>query len=157
MRQAVLSCFYKKRDREDITSWRPISLLNYDNKIYTKILVNKIQPTLEYITGLEQTAAIKGRTIIENLQLNRDVMSYANANKILAAMIALDQENAFHRVDWNFLLKTLQHFGYEPEIIQKIKTVYQNIKTQTKVNAHLSQTFLVKRGLRQGCQLSMIL
>ena len=157
MRQAVLSCFYKKRDREDITSWRPISLLNYDNKIYTKILVNKIQPTLEYITGLEQTAAIKGRTIIENLQLNRDVMSYANANKILAAMIALDQENAFHRVDWNFLLKTLQHFGYEPEIMQKIKTVYQNIKTQTKVNAHLSQTFLVKRGLRQGCQLSMIL
>ena len=157
MRQAVLSCFYKKRDREDITNWRPISLLNYDNKIYTKILVNKIQPTLEYITGLEQTAAIKGRTIIENLQLNRDVMSYANASKILAAMIALDQENAFHRVDWNFLLKTLQHFGYEPEIIQKIKTVYQNIKTQTKVNAHLSQTFLVKRGLRQGCQLSMIL
>ena len=120
MRQAVLSCFYKKRDREDITNWRPISLLNYDNKIYTKILVNKIQPTLEYITGLEQTATIKGRTIIENLQLNRDVMSYANANKILAAMIALNQENAFHRVEWNFLLRTLQHFGCGPEIIQKI-------------------------------------
>ena len=58
MRQAVLSCLYKKGDREDITNWRPILLLNYDNKIYTKILANKIQPTLEDIIGFKQTAAI---------------------------------------------------------------------------------------------------
>ena len=53
-------------------------------------------------------------------------MSYSKANKIQAAMIALYQEKAFDRVDWNFLFKALQHFGYRPEIIQKIKTVYQN-------------------------------
>ena len=44
-----------------------------------------------------------------------------------------------------------------PEIIQKIKKVYQNIETQFKVNEHLSQTFLEKRGLLQECPLSMIL
>ena len=132
-------------------------LLNYDNKIYAKILANKIKPTLEDIIRLEQTAAIKGRTITENLQLNRDVIFYANANKIQVAMIALDQEKAFDRVDWNILFKALQHFGYGPEIIQKVKRVYQNIETQIEVNGHLSQDFLVKRGLRQGCPLSMIL
>ena len=42
-------------------------------------------------------------------------------------------------------------------MIQKIKTVYQNIETQVKVNGHLLQAFLVKRRLRQGCPLSMIL
>ena len=72
-------------------------------------------------------------------------------------MIALDQEKAFDRVGWNFLIKVLQHFEYGPEIIQKIKTVYQNTETQIKVNGHLSQAFLVKRGLRQGCPLFMIL
>ena len=51
--------FVQKRDREDISDWCPISLLNSDNKIYSKILTNKIQPTLEDIIGLEQTAAIK--------------------------------------------------------------------------------------------------
>ena len=133
-----------------------MSLLKYDNKIYTKILANKIQLTLGDIIGPGQTAAIKGRTIIENLQLNRDLMSYVNANKIQAAVIALDQERAFDRVDWNFLFKSPQHFEYGPEIIQKIKTVYQNIETQIKVNGNLSQAFLVKRGLRQRCPLSMI-
>ena len=105
MRQAAISCLYKKGDRESITKWRSISLLNYDSKIDTKILAKKIQPTLEDIIDPEQTASIKRRNIIENLQLNRNVMSYAIANKIQAAMIVLDQEKAFDRVDWNFLLK----------------------------------------------------
>ena len=80
--------------------------------------------------------------MIENLQLNQDVMSYANTNKIQAVVMVLDQEKAFDRVDWNFLFKTLQNFEYGPEVTQKIKTVYQNIETQVKING---QAFPVKR------------
>ena len=76
MRREVISSLYKKGDREGITNWRSISLVNYDSKLYTKVLVNKIQPPLEDIIGLKQTVAIKERTIIDNMQLNRDVISY---------------------------------------------------------------------------------
>ena len=114
--------------------------------------------TIKYIQKSQQTRYIQSKSItIKNLQLNRYVTSYTNANKIQAAIIALDQEKAFDRVDWNFLFKVLQHFGHEPEIIQKIKTVHQNIEAQVKVNGHLSEAFLMKRGLRQGIPLSMIL
>ena len=117
MLQVVIFCSYKKGDREEITNWRPISLINYDNKTFTKILASKIQPTLKDIIGPERTAAIKGRTLIENLKLNRDVMSYTNTNKIQAAMITLDQGKAFDRVEWNFLSKFLENFGYGLKII----------------------------------------
>ena len=51
------------------------------------IVGNKMHLTLQDIIGPEQTATIKGRSIIEYLQLNQDVMSYANANKIQVAMV----------------------------------------------------------------------
>ena len=121
------ACGRQRGDREDINVWRPNLLLNYDNKSFAKILPNKIQPALEDIIGSDQTGALKRRTIIKNLQLNQDVMSYANSNKIQAAMIALNPEKSFVKMDWNFLFKALQHFGYGPEIIQTIKTFYQNI------------------------------
>ena len=152
---SFISCLYKKRQRGH-NYLAIISLIKYDNKIYTKILANKIQPTLEDLIGPEQTAAIRGRVIIENWQLNREIMSYGSVNKIQAAMIAPDQEKVFDWIGWNFLFKALQYFGYGSEIIQKIKKNYRNIETRTKVNGHL-QAFLVKRGLRQGCPLSMIL
>ena len=157
MRQAVITCIYKKGDIEDITNWRPISLLNYDYKIFTKILATKMQPSLNDIIGTEQTAAIRGRTIIENLQLNRDIISYANLNNLEASIITLDQEKAFDRVDRHFLLKALRKFGYGPNLIATIEAIYNNIEAQVKVNGSMSQSFLIERGVRQGCPLSMIL
>ena len=59
MGQTVISCLYKKEDREVITNWRLILLLEYENKIYTKTLANKIQLTLDDVIGPEQVAAKK--------------------------------------------------------------------------------------------------
>ena len=81
-------------------------MLSYDNKIYTEILANKIQPTLKDISSSKKSAARTGRIIIENMQLNWEGMSYAKANKIQAATIVLDQEKVFDKGDWNFLIKT---------------------------------------------------
>ena len=58
-----------------------------------------MQTSLNDIMGVEQTAAIRGRTIIENLQLHRDIISYANINNLEASIITLDQEKVFDRVD----------------------------------------------------------
>ena len=41
----------------------------------------RMQTSLNDIIGTEQTATIRGRTIIENLQLCRDIISYVNINK----------------------------------------------------------------------------
>ena len=157
MRQAVITCIYKKGNMQNITNWRPISLLNYDYKIYTKVIATILQGSLEDIIDSEQTAAIRGRSIIENLQLNRDIISYANLNNLEAAIITLDQEKAFDKVDRQFLFKILQKFGYGPKLIAKIETIYKDIEAQVKINGYLSHFFSVIRGVRQGCPLSMIL
>ena len=155
MPQAVITCIYKKGKMEDITNWQPISLLNYDYKILTKILANRLRNSLTDIISTEQTAAIKCRTIVENLQLNRDIISFANINKLEASIITLDQKKAFDRVDRNFLFKALRKFGYRPNIISIIETLYNNIEVQIKLNGNMSQSIPIEKGVRQACPLSM--
>ena len=157
MRQAVITCIYKKGKMEDINNWQPISLLNYDYKILRKILATRLQNSLTDIIGTEQTAAIKGRTIIENLQLNRDILSFANINELEASLKTLDQEKAFNRVDRNFHFKALRKFGYGPKIISTVEAIYNNIKAQIKLNRNMSQSFPIEKRVRQGYPLSMIL
>ena len=99
VRQTVITCIYKKGNMQDITNWQPISLLNYDYKIYTKIIATTLQSSLEDIIDSEQTAVIRGRSIIENLQLNRDIILYDNLNNLEAAIIALDQKEAFEKIE----------------------------------------------------------
>ena len=62
--------------------------------------------------------------IVENLQLNLDIISYANAGRIQAAVVALGQEKIFDRKDVHPLFKALKYLENGPEIIQKNKTVY---------------------------------
>ena len=66
-RTGIISVIYKKGNKKDMANCRPISLLNLDYKIFTTILKNRMQTTLDDIIGLNQTAAIKNRTILHTL------------------------------------------------------------------------------------------
>ena len=157
MQTGIISCLYKKGDRNDLKNWRPISLLNLDYKIYTKVLANKIIPVLDEIISPNQTAAIPNRTILDNLSLIRDVIDENVKSDSKFYIVALDQEKAFDRLNWKFMFKTLKHFGFGPKIIKMIKAAYTNIKSKVKINNHVSEAFSIERGVRQGCPLSMIL
>ena len=153
--EAVISCLYKKGPREQISNWRPISLLNIDYKILTKSLANKLISTLSEVISEDQTASVTGRSILTNLNLTRDIIQYAWDKKIPASIISIDQVKAFDRVDWDFLFQVLKKFGYGQQFITNIKTIYTNIQSKIKINGCMSEPFFLERGVRQGCPLSM--
>ncbi|MCP3925856.1 MAG: reverse transcriptase family protein, partial [Desulfobacterales bacterium] len=109
------------------------------------------------IVSEDQTCSVPKRSILSNGHILRDLIYYAENENLPAALLSLDQMKAFDRVNWNFLFKTLESFGFGPQFISYIKTLYNNIASCVKVNGFISAPFTLERGVRQGCPLSPLL
>lgn len=156
-RLAVITLLYKKGEKADIKNWRPISLLNVDFKILSKCLANRLKKCMDTIVHQDQTCGIKGRTIFENIIFTQDAVFYANKHQKPLAVISVDQAKAFDRLNRTFLFRILKKFGFGDSFIHWIQTIYTDTHSQICTNGHVSEPFLLERGVRQGCPLSPML
>ena len=155
--KGMITLLYKKGPKELLSNWRPITLLNSDYKIISKVLANRLRSVLPEVINKDQTCGIPGRTINSNLSLLRDIVDYSNEENIPSAMLCLDQLKAFDRVDWNFMYRTLAAMNFGPNFIKWIKIMYTDITSCIKSNGFISESFKLHRGVRQGCPLSPLL
>ena len=156
-RTALISLIFKKGDRLEHKNWRPISLLNVDYKICTRTVAGRLLNVLHHVILPNQTCGVRGRFIGENVTLLRDVVDFASETGRPVAILSLDQEKAFDRVDWVFLFKTLTHMGFGPSFIKWVQLFYNKIRSAVLVEGYRSGFFFPSRGVRQGCPLSPLL
>lgn len=148
---------YKKGDRREAANYRPITLLNTDYKIYTRILTTKLAPAAQTLIHANQAGFIPGRHIEDQTQTCRTLIDYAEAMEENGVIIALDQEKAYDKIDHKYLWLVLKAFGLPEKFIQTIKHLYQNATTVVIINGETSSPFRITRGVRQGDPLSCLL
>ena len=94
---------------------------------------------------------------MNNIHVVNDLIKRIQDKEEGAALIFLDQEKAFDRVDHGSLIKTLKAFGFGPHFIEWILIQYNNIKSVIKLNGFVSTMIEIQRGVRQECPLSALL
>ena len=154
---ALILLIFKKGDRLEHKNWRPISLLNVDYKLCARVLAGRLLKVIHQIVAPDQTCAVPGCFIGENVALLRDVSTHAFETGTPLAILSLDQEKAFNRVDWGFLLAVLRLMGFGPSYIRWVKLLYTDIRSAILVNGYISDCFYPSRGVHQGCSLSPLL
>lgn len=154
-KQGIITLLPKKdKDTLSIDNWRPISLLNVDYKISTKVISNRIKNVLNKLINVNQTGFIKGRYIGENVRTLMEIMEEANENNTPGLIFFADFQKAFDSLDHEFVIKCLNTLNFGESLIQWISLFYKNAKSCISNNGHLSDFFEVKKGVRQGCPLS---
>ena len=98
-RRGLISLNFKKGDRLDPRSWRPITLLDVDYKLAARVVAGRLLKVIHLIVAKDQTCGVPGRFIGENLYIICDVVSFASRTGIPLVIMSLDQEKAFDRVD----------------------------------------------------------
>ena len=148
---------YKKKDHTEISNYRPITLLNTDYKLLTKVLAHQLIDNIETMVHSDQTGFIPKRTIFNNIRLARSILKYTELTHEDGAIVALDQEKAYDKIHHDYLWATLERFNVPPTFIQTVKTLYTHAHTHVAINGNLSSPFKITRGVRQGDPLSCAL
>ena len=152
--QAVITLLDKGSDRTQLKNWRPLSLLNVDYKIVSKVVATRIKQTLSQLINTDQAGYIKNRNIADCVRTIADVMFYTKQENIGGILMAVDFEKAFDSLNWKFLELTLKKFNFGPSLIQWIRTFYCNPVSCIMNKGFTSNYFQIKRGVRQGDPLS---
>ena len=156
-RRVIITLAFKKGDRLDPKNWRPITLLNADYKIASRSIAARLLKVIHLIVSKDQTCGVPGRFIGENVAFLRELVDFCTFSGVPAALLSLDQEKAFDRVDWSFLRSTLYAFGFGQSFIGWVDLFYNNSCSAVNVNGYVSSFFSLSRGVRQGCPLSPLL
>lgn len=97
---ALISLIPKKgKDHSDCANYRPISLLNTDIKMYSRILALQLQRYINKLVHPDQTGFMPGRLAADNIWRLLHVIHESRACPTSAAVLSLDAEKRL--TDWS--------------------------------------------------------
>ena len=157
MREAIVKLLHKKSDFKNLKNWRPISLLNTDYKILSKIIVNRLIPLFQKHILPQQNAGLPKRRI-ENIHYNiQALLELANQRKEQLIIMTIDFEKAFDKISHYFIFKIMEKLKIGNKNLDFIKLLYKDIFSKIEINGDYTSKIKIKRGIRQRCPLSMLL
>ena len=124
---------------------------------WKKVMVIGIRPLLEYIVSPDQKAFQPGKYIAENTQLVQDYIKWAEKREESGFLIFCDQDNAYPRVQWDFMQQVMERMGVHHDFRRMVAIMYNSSEYKVKVNSHVGGEFKPTNGLSQGSPLSPIL
>ena len=140
-----------------LSSYRPITLLNCDFKLLSLATAGRMAPAAAFLTSLLQTAFVDGRDIADNALHHLTLDEFLAATQQPAALLILDLEQAYDRVDRSWLHAVVAAMGFGPKLCTWLQLLLCDSKAAATANGYLSDWFPVRNGLAQGSPLSPLL
>lgn len=134
-----------------IEHFMPIALTNFQFKIITKVIVDRLSSIAPKIISEQQRGFIKGRQIKDCICIASEAINMLD-KKVFGGNLALkiDIKKAFNTIECNFLFKVLDSYGFDPMFYNWVKVILHSARLSFSVNGHSIGFFPCKRGVTQG-------
>lgn len=157
LNSANIALLPKKEGAEEVSDFRPISLIHAIAKIVTKILALRLAPFMNDLVSNAQSAFIKKRSIHDNFLYVKNLAKRLHKSKILALLFKLDIRKAFDSIRWEYILDLLQRRGFPSRFRGWITALFTTASSRVLLNRIAGSPISHGRGLRQGDPLSPML
>ncbi|KAK1668873.1 hypothetical protein QYE76_057032 [Lolium multiflorum] len=112
LNSANIALLPKKDGAEEISDFRPISLIHGIAKIIAKMFSLRLAPHMDDLVSIAQSAFIKKRSIHDNFLYVKNLATRLHKRKTPALLFKLDIRKAFDSVHWDYIIDLLQKRGF---------------------------------------------
>ena len=108
-KQAVITLLEKSgKDRALLENWRPMSLVNVDTKITSKVIAERVKKVLPSIIHYNQTGYVKDHFIGEAIRSVFDIMDFTAKENVPGLLLFRDFQKALIVWNGNLSLRVLK-------------------------------------------------
>ena len=150
---------YKKKEKNLIQNYRPVSLLPIFGKIFEKLIFDKLYLYIfsnNFIDDRQSGYRHGDSTVKQLLSITHEIYKAFDANKELRAVF-LDISRAFDKVWAEGLIFKLKRIGIEGDMLNILTSFLANRKQRVTMDGTCSDWADVKAGVPQGSILGPIL
>ncbi|KAK6728261.1 hypothetical protein RB195_005727 [Necator americanus] len=144
---------YKKGDPHDIGNYRSICLLPVIYKLFTRVVLNRIEKVLDEAQPCEQTGFRKGFSAIGHIHTVSKIIEVSREYKMPLCLTFIDLKKPFDSVETEAVVEALDNQDVPTQYIKVLRELYSKITTG--ISPFYKNIIIdVKRGVRQGDTIS---
>lgn len=143
--------------RDQLSSYRPITLLNCDIKIISRAVADRLQSPLDGLIDVTQTAYLKGRWIAENTMYHLCLAEHLQATAQPGCLVILDIKQAYDMCDREYVGEVMPAMGFGPNMCRMVRHLSCGTRACCLINGWRTEMFPVHNGLPQGSPLAPLL
>jgi hypothetical protein len=159
--EGIITALHKKGSLYDPDNYRGITVGNAIGKLFGMVLNNRLSAfcdSREIINERQSSHRKKCRTTDNVFIIKSLFEKYCQKNNMKLYTCFVDFRKAFDSIWHDALFLKLQRLGISGPFYDVIKNMYQKVTATVKgPNGELSNTFAIKRGVKQGDILSPLL
>ncbi|EPB76803.1 hypothetical protein ANCCEY_04085 [Ancylostoma ceylanicum] len=121
---------YKKGDPQDIGNYRPICLLSVVYKLFTRVILNRIERTLDEGQPCKQAGFRKGSSTIDHIHTVTRLIEVSREYKMPLCLTFIDLKKAFNTVETGAVLEALGNQSVPTQYIRIFRELYSNFTTK---------------------------
>jgi hypothetical protein len=135
---------------------RPITLLNTDYKLLTKVYVARLMQVLPTILHKSQLCSVRGRNIMQGAICLWSTAEFVRQRKRNRFLMNLDFYHAYDRVCLPYVDKVLEAVGFGSVFREVVATLHRGA-TASFLLHRFSRAFPITFSVRQGDPIAMLL
>ncbi|KAK2164497.1 hypothetical protein NP493_1413g00067 [Ridgeia piscesae] len=147
----------KKGDMQDCKNYRGIMLLSVPGKVLNRVILDRLKTGVDAKVRDHQAGFRKDRSCTDQIATLRIIVEQSMEWDSSLYINFVDYEKAFDSLDRDTMWKLLQHYGIPDKLISLIRNSYEDMACRIIHAGQLTDSFVVKTGVRQGCLLSPFL